>query len=83
MCVYLGIIQLRIQTPVLSMYVYTWVVVKIRVPFGHPKLWVPYYNGDPKRDHSFDNHPCIHFEPLSEVKIFRTSRVFKIVNPNP
>ena len=25
--------------------------------FGYPKYYVPYHNRDPKRDHSFDNHP--------------------------
>ena len=29
---------------------FVWAVVKIMVP-------VPYYTKDPKRDHSFDNHP--------------------------
>ena len=24
---------------------------------GYPKYQVPYYNGDPNRDHNFDNHP--------------------------
>ena len=29
-------------------------------PFlGYPKYEVPYYNGDPKRDHNFDNHPDV------------------------
>ena len=27
--------------------------------FGYPKYKVPCYNGDPKRDHNFDNHPHV------------------------
>ena len=30
---------------------------KLWSPFGSPKYSVPYYAKDPKRDHSFDNHP--------------------------
>ena len=30
---------------------------KLWSPFGSPKYWVPYYFKEPKRDHSFDNHP--------------------------
>ena len=36
-------------------YILFAVVVKIRVPF-----WVPYYNGDPERDH----HPFGYMDPL-------------------
>ena len=35
-----------------------WVVVKIMVPFWVPKYEVPYYNGDPKRGHNFENYPA-------------------------
>ena len=30
-------------------------------PLGSPKYSVPYYTKDPRRDHSFDNHPCGEF----------------------
>ena len=31
------------------------------VPFlGYPKYQGPYFNRDPKRDHNFDNHLCVH-----------------------
>ena len=35
--------------------VYIWVVVKIRVRY--PKQYLCTIIRDPKRDHSFDNHP--------------------------
>ena len=30
------------------------------VPFWYPTYWVPFYNGDPKRDFNFDNHPYVY-----------------------
>ena len=42
-----------------------YVAVKIMVPVGYPKYYVPYYNRDPKRDHNFDNHPNIVFSPTT------------------
>ena len=37
---------------------YTWVVVKIIVPFGSPKYEVQYnYIKDLQTDHNFDDHP--------------------------
>ena len=36
--------------------------------FGYPKYWVPYYHRDPKRDHSFDNHPS-GFEVCIKIRV--------------
>ena len=40
-----------------------WVVVKIMVPFCVPIIITGPNLGDPKRNHNFDNPPCISGEP--------------------
>ena len=47
-----------------------WVVVKIMVPF-----WVP------KRDHNFDNHPCISLD-VHLLSVQRVSLEVERVSPH-
>ena len=55
------------------------------VPFWVP---VPYYNGDPKRDYNFDNHPNMFEMPghgLEQVSWAAGFEAFcpKTLNPKP
>ena len=36
-----------------------WEVVKTMVVLGSPKYYGPYYTGNPRRDHKFDNLPLL------------------------
>ena len=44
---------------------------------NYPKYSVPYYNRDPKRDHNFDNHPCMPYYNVVD------SVSFSIIPINP
>ena len=39
-------------------YICGW-LAKLESLFGFPQYSVPCYIKDPKRDHNFDNHPCV------------------------
>ena len=54
-------------------------LLKLWSLLGYPQYQVPYYNGDPKGDHNFDNHP---YNPYTYPIVASIFFSIPLYNPN-